>query len=162
VLSVTPRGFSTPTVHAGDILFAVEYELLDDRLTVNATTGRVSLPLGPGTVAGFYEQFLEAVAPLGIAPLKTTVEPEIPGAPTLDADREQRPYNGEVARRAWSAFASAAGALIAWQAPYRGYRPPVGIMWGGFRGRHVLGCASLAYQGVETGILWAQMKAGGG
>ncbi len=131
-LSVTPRGFSTPTLHAGAVLFVVDYELLDDRVTISATTGRVSLPLGPGTVAGFYEQFVEAVAPLGIAPLQTTVEPEIPDAPRLDADREQRPYDGEVARRVWSAFASSASALIAWQAPYRGHRPRVGIMWGGF------------------------------
>jgi hypothetical protein len=132
LLGVTPRGFSTPTLHAGAVLFVVDYELLDDRVTVSATTGRVSLPLGPGTVAGFYEQFVEAVAPLGIAPLQTTVEPEIADAPTLDADREQRPYDGEVARRVWSAFASSAAALIAWQAPYRGHRPRVGIMWGGF------------------------------
>jgi hypothetical protein len=132
VLAVTPRGFSTPTLRTGDLLFAVDYELLDDRVTVSATSGHVSLPLGPGSVADFYERFVEAVAPLGIPPLKTTVEPEIPDAPTLDEDREQRPYDGEVARRVWSAFASAAGALIEWQAPYRGHRPPVGIMWGGF------------------------------
>jgi hypothetical protein len=132
VLSVTPRGFSTPTLRTEDLLFAVDYELLDDRVIVSATSGRVSLPLAPGSVAGFYERFVEAVAPLGIPPLKTTVEPEIPDAPTLDADREERPYDGEVANRVWSAFASAAGALIKWQAPYRGHRPPVGIMWGGF------------------------------
>ena len=112
VLSVTPRGFSTPILRAGDLLFTVDFEPLDDRVTVSATSGRVSLPLGPGSVAGSYERFVEAVAPLGIPPLKTTVEPEIPDAPTLDADREERPYDGEVTRRVWSAFASAAGALI--------------------------------------------------
>jgi hypothetical protein len=132
VLSVTPRGFSTPTLDAGDVLFTVDYELLDDRVTVTASTGRVSLPLGPGTVADFYESFVEAVAPLGIPPLKTTVEPEIPNAPTLDNDREQRPYDSEAVRRVWSAFASAERALTVWQAAYRGHRPPVGIMWGGF------------------------------
>lgn len=132
VLPVTPRGFSTPTLRAGDVLFVVDYELLDDRVNVIATTGRISLSLGPGTVAGFFERFVDAVSPLGIGPLKTTIEPEIPNAPTLDADREERQYDGEIARRVWSAYAGAAGALIAWQAPYRGHRPPVGIMWGGF------------------------------
>ena len=132
VLAVTPRGFSTPTLEAGDVVFVVEYELLDERVTVKASTGCVSLPLGPGSVAGFYENFIEAVAPLGIPPLKTTVEPEIPDAATLDSDREQRPYDSETVWRVWSAFASAARTLTVWQAPYRGHRPPVGIMWGGF------------------------------
>jgi hypothetical protein len=132
VLSVTPRGLATRTLHAGDVLFTVAYELLDNRVVVSASTGRVSLPLGPGSVADFYERFLEAVKPLGIGPLRTTIEPEIPDAPTLDTDRAERPYDGEAARRVWSAFASAAGALETWQAPYRGHRPPVGVMWGAF------------------------------
>jgi len=132
VLSVSPRGFSTPTIHLGEVPFDVDYELLDDRVTINASTGRVSIPLGPGSVAGFYERFLEAVVPLGIAPLRTTVEPEIPDAPPIDEDREDRPYDPAVARRVWAAFASAAAAFVTWQAPYRGHRPPVGIMWGGF------------------------------
>jgi hypothetical protein len=132
MLSVTPRGFSTPTLHAGRVPFLVDYELLDDRVTVSAASGRVSLPLGPGTVAGFYERFVESVAQLGIAPLRTTVEPEIPDAPTLDTDWQQRPYDGQAARRLWSAFASAASVLTAWQAPYRGHRHRVGIMWGEF------------------------------
>src|SRR4051794_13780824 len=50
VLSVTPRGFSTPLLRAGEVSFAVDYELLDDRVTVTASSGRVSLPLEAGSV----------------------------------------------------------------------------------------------------------------
>jgi len=132
VLSVTPRGFATPLLHAGEVSFAVDYELLDDQVTVIASSGRVSLPLGPGSVAGFYSRFVEAVEPLGIPPLRTLGQPEIPGAPPLDEDVEERPYEGQVARQVWSALAHASDAFTDWQAPYRGYRPRVGIMWGGF------------------------------
>lgn len=132
VLSVTPRGFSTPTLYEGDVVFAVDYEVLDDRVTVRATTGTVSLPLASGTVAGFYMNFLEKVAPLGIEPLRTTFEPEISNAQPLNSDWEERPYDADIAHQVWSAFASASEALIAWQAPFRGHRPRVGIMWGGF------------------------------
>ncbi len=132
VLLVSPRGFATPTLRSGEVLFTVAYELLDDRVTVSASTGQVSLPLGPGSVAQFYERFLDSVAPLGIGPLRTSIEPEIADAPTLETDREERPFDAQVARRIWSALASAAGALTVWQAPFRGHRPPVGLMWGGF------------------------------
>jgi hypothetical protein len=45
VLSVTPRGFSTPTLDAGDVLFTVDYELLDDRVTGHGVNrGRLAAP----------------------------------------------------------------------------------------------------------------------
>jgi hypothetical protein len=132
VMPVTPRGFATPALWCGDVMFVIEYELLDDRVTVNASTGRASLPLAAGSVAGFFRNFVSAVAPLGIPAPRTTVASEIAGAPHLDLDEEARPCTPASARKIWSAFASAARALHAWQAPYRGPRLPVGIMWGGF------------------------------
>ena len=132
VLSVTPRGFCTPLLHAGDVSFAVDYELLDDQVTVTASSGRVSLPLEAGSVGGFYARFVEAVEPLGVPPLRTLSQPEIPDAPPLDEDVEERPYDHEVARDVWSALAHTHDAFTDWQAPYRGHRPRVGIMWGAF------------------------------
>jgi hypothetical protein len=132
VLSVTPRGFVTPLLRAGEVSFAVDYELLDDRVTVTASSGRVALPLEAGSVAGFYADFVEAVEPLGIPPLRTLGQPEIPGAPPLDEDSDERPYDTAAARAIWAALAHAHDAFTDWQAPFRGYRPRVGIMWGGF------------------------------
>jgi hypothetical protein len=132
VMTVTPRGFATPALWCGDVMFVVEYELLDERVTVNASTGRASIPLAAGSVAEFYRTFVAAVSPLGIPPPRTTVASEIAGASHLDLDEEARPCTVAAARKVWSAFASAARALHAWQAPYRGPRLPVGIMWGGF------------------------------
>lgn len=80
------------------------------------------LPLGPGTVAGFSEMCLRAVAPLGIGPLRTTRATEVPGAAPLDGDREERPDDLEQAQRVWAALARAGGAFGMWQAPYRGHR----------------------------------------
>jgi Family of unknown function (DUF5996) len=132
VLSVTPRGFATPLLRTGDVSFAVDYELLDDQVTVSASSGRVSLPLEAGSVAGFYARFVEAVEPLGIPPLRTLSQPEIPGAPPLDEDVEERPYDPGVARDVWSALAHVHDAFTDWQAPFNGHRPRVGIMWGAF------------------------------
>jgi len=55
-------------------------------------------------------------------------EPQTP----LDEDREQRPYDAGVAHQVWSAQSHAAAALTAYQAPFRGHRPRVGLWWGGF------------------------------
>jgi Family of unknown function (DUF5996) len=132
LMTITPRGFATPELRAGDVVFTVDYELLDDRVTITASTGRASLPLAPGSVADFYARFVEAAEPLGIGPLPTLGQPEIPDAPPLDEDREQRPYDPDVARRVWSAEASANRALVAYQAPFRAHRPRTGLWWGGF------------------------------
>lgn len=131
-MPITPRGFKTPILRAGDVHFDVHYEILDDRVTVTASSGRASLPLTPGSVAGFYERFVRAVEPLGIPPVGTLSQPEIAGAPPIDEDHEPRPYVPEAAHRAWGAQAHAAAALAVYQAPFRGHRPPVGLWWGGF------------------------------
>jgi len=98
-LVVTPRGFGTRTLRAGDVLFDVEYAVLDDRVDVTASTGRVTLPLAAGSVADFYARFVRAVAPLKIAAPRTTLESEIPGSFHLDTDSQPRPYDAAAARR---------------------------------------------------------------
>jgi Family of unknown function (DUF5996) len=132
VLDVTGRGFATPTVRRGDVVFKVDYDLLDAQMVIAANTGRRALPLTAGSVADFYTAFLSAATELGIPAPGSTIEPEIADAPHLDRDEQPREYDPVVARWIAAAYAGAADALVAWQAPYRGHRPRVGIMWGGF------------------------------
>lgn len=132
IMPVTPRGFATPTLEVGEVSFVVEYEVLDDRVTVTASTGRAQLPLEADSVAGFYERFVSAVEPLGIPALHALSQPEIPDAPPLDEDHEVRPYDAVAAHRVTAAQTHAAAALTAYQAPFRGHRPRVGLWWGGF------------------------------
>ena len=96
-LNITPRGFATPTVHAGDIAFLVDYDLLDHRVELVASTGRRTLHLGPGSVADFLDRFTEASAALRVPALSNLSEPELADAPTLDADVERRPYDPDAA-----------------------------------------------------------------
>jgi hypothetical protein len=131
-LAVTGRGFTTPTLRREDVIFRVDYDLVDGQVTIAANTGRAELLLRPGSVADFFSEFVSAAASVGLAEPGSTIEPEIADAPRFDADTEQRPYEADVARWAAGAFASASTALTAWQAVYRGHRPHVGIMWGGF------------------------------
>jgi hypothetical protein len=132
VMPVTPRGFGTGTLRSGDVSFVIEYQLLDGQVVITADTGRAAVPLGPGSVADFLQSFTDAVAPLGIPPLANLSQPEIPGAPPLDEDAEIRPFDRDVARKLAAALRHASRALDAYQAPFRGHRPRVGLMWGGF------------------------------
>jgi len=131
-LAVTGRGFTTPTVRRDEVIFRVDYDLVDGQVTIAANTGRVALPLDRGSVADFFAEFVAAAATVGLAAPGSTIEPEIADAPRFDADTEERPYDADVARWVAGAFASASTALTNWQAAYRGHRPSVGIMWGGF------------------------------
>ena len=132
VLDVTGRGYATPTLRHGGIVFRVEFDLLNGRATIAANTGTASLPLADGTVARFFEDFVTTAGSLGIPAPGSTIEPEIPDAPHFDADTEYRPYDPVVARWVAAALGTASIVFTAWQAPYRGHRPRVGIMWGGF------------------------------
>jgi Family of unknown function (DUF5996) len=131
-LLVTPRGIATRTLRSNDILFDIEFAILDSQVVVTASTGKATLPLAAGTVADFYRKFVDAAAALHIPAPRSTLETEIAGELHFDSDTVDRPYDAAMAYRMWTAFASVSSALSLWQSAYIGPRPPVGIMWGGF------------------------------
>ncbi|MCW2983759.1 MAG: hypothetical protein JWR63_1329 [Conexibacter sp.] len=132
VYNVTPRGLSTPTLRRAGVTFDVQYRLLDGDVIIQADTGTRTLRLTSGTVAGFYDEFVAAAAELGLPAPGSPLACEIPDASALDVDDEERPWDAAAARLAWAALDGVAGALETWQASYRGHRPRVGVMWGGF------------------------------
>jgi hypothetical protein len=132
VLSVTPRGLSTPTLRRDGVTFVVHHRLLDDDVVIEADTGVRRLALSSGAVADFFSAFVAAAAELGLPAPGSTITAEIDGAPALDVDRAVRTWDPSAARLIWAAFNAVAGALERWQASYRGHRPRVGVMWGGF------------------------------
>lgn len=133
VLDVTPRGLRTPTLRQPGASFSVHYRLLDADVVIEADTGVRTLSLPGGTIAEFYEAFCEAAGELGIRPPGSSLLCEIPDAAAkFDEDREHRDWDENAARLVWRALDLVARGLEAWQAPYLGHRPRVGVMWGGF------------------------------
>lgn len=132
VLDVTPRGLRTTTFHQDGRTFDVHYRLLDHDVVIASDTGRRSLDLRGRSVSDFYAEFVDAARELALPPPGSAVACEIPGARRLDLDTEDRPWDSDAARVIWAALNSAAGALQKWQAPFRGYRPRTGVMWGAF------------------------------
>jgi hypothetical protein len=133
VLDVTPRGLRTPTFRQQEVTFAVHYRLLDADVVIEADTGSRTLELSGGSIAAFYAAFCQAAGELGIRPPGSALLCEIPGAePSFGVDHQERHWDAEAARLIWQALDLAAAGLEAWQAPYLGHRPRVGVMWGGF------------------------------
>ena len=132
VLDVTARGLRTPVLHQGGRVFDVHYRLLDHDVVVETDTGRASIDLGGRSVAEFVAEFLDVAGQLGLPAPKTLRACEIPGAGELSEDVERRPWDRQAAAAIWSALAVTSAALRTWEAPYRGHRPRVGVMWGGF------------------------------
>jgi len=92
-----------------------------------------ALKLREGTVANFYQEFLDVAADLGLPKPGSALACEIPGETRLDLDVKTRQWDEDAARSIWSALSVASRALKKWQAPFRGHRPRVGVMWGGVR-----------------------------
>ena len=132
VYGITPRGMATPTLRRNGVTFDVHYRLLDGDVIIESSHGTRTLDLTQRTVAAFYTEFVSGAAELDIPAPGTPVACEIPGATALDADEEERPWDAQAAQQVWAVLDSVAGALEAWQASYRGHRPRVGVMWGGF------------------------------
>lgn len=133
VLDVTARGLRTPTIRESEVTFSVHYRLLDGDVVIEADTGCRTLPLADRSVASFYRTFCDTAAELGISPPRTALICEIPGsARTFQDDRTEHTWNPHAARRMWKAWNLASRGLEAWQAPFLGNHPRVGVMWGGF------------------------------
>ncbi|MFG2436307.1 DUF5996 family protein [Streptomyces sp. NPDC048508] len=133
VLEVSPRGLRTPTFRRKGATFTVHYRLLDGDVLIETDRGSRTLSLARTSVADFFTAFCEAASELAIPHPGTTQICEIPAAPSTFADdRDERVWNAHSARLMWEAFDLAAAGLEAWQAPFLGHRPRVGVMWGGF------------------------------
>jgi hypothetical protein len=144
VYAITPRGLATRTLRRDGVSFVVHYRLLDGDVILEASTGFRTLPFRTQSVADFYADFVSVAGELGVPAPGSPIACEIPGAAALDADNVERPWDPAAARLVWTVLNSAAGALEEWQASYRGYRPRVGVMWGGFD------LSATRYRGVAT------------
>ncbi|MFD8806896.1 DUF5996 family protein [Streptomyces sp. NPDC059597] len=178
VLTVTPRGLTTPVYRRDGVTFTVHYRLLDGDVVIETDDGTRTLSLSRTSVADFYAHFCDAAAQLGIPAPHSSLICEIPGAPhAFEDDRAERVWSAHPARHMWEAFNLAADGLEAWQAPYLGHRPRVGLMWGGFdlsatrfraqptspppQGPPFMRNAQL-YEYVSVGFSFDNTKSGGG
>lgn len=132
-LYVTPRGLTTSLVPHGDRLFGMEFDFLEQRLTIQTVDGaRRVLPLVPKSVAAFYRDVLSALEELDL-PVEIHTHPsEIAGAIPFPEDEKHRSYDPEYAQRFWRTLATSHRVLQKFRSTFVGKASPVHFFWGSF------------------------------
>ena len=130
-LRVSARGLQTPLIPAGAISVQLEFDFLDHALVVRCTDGgERRVPLGPGTVAGFYAEAMDALAVLG-APTRIFARPnELADATPFAEDHERRAYDPAAAQDFWRALVQIERVFARFRTRFIGKNSPIHFFWG--------------------------------
>jgi hypothetical protein len=132
-LYVSARGLTTSLMHAPTRSLEIEFDFLDNVLSLRATDGESrTIALEPRSVASFYEATMTALGELGvhvnILPRPVEVVRAIPFA----EDTEHHAYDPDAIQRFWLALVEADRVLRQFRAGFIGKASPVHFFWGGF------------------------------
>ncbi|HEY7068428.1 MAG TPA: DUF5996 family protein [Chloroflexota bacterium] len=132
-LYVTARGLTTSPIPHGDRTFEIEFDFVDHQLRVPTSDGASwALPLGPRSVADFYQEVMATLAALDLPVRIWPVPAEMPGAARLDQDTEHAAYDPEYAHRHWRVLVQTDRVLKIFRGRFIGKVSPVHFFWGGF------------------------------
>jgi hypothetical protein len=130
-LRVSARGLATPLIPAGALSLQLEFDFMDHALVVRCTDGgERRLALGPGTVAGFYAEVMDALAGLGAATRIVARPNEVPEATPFAEDLERRAYEPAVARDFWRALVQIERVFTRFRSRFVGKNSPIHFFWG--------------------------------
>lgn len=130
---VTARGLSTSIVPDGPGGIDVEFDLIDHRLILSASDGRVTqLPMASGTVASFHQAFRDAIVLVGGTPDFDGHPNEIPNLVSFANDHVIRPYDRDSVRRYHEALVLVDRVFKKFRTAYLGKVSPVHLFWGSF------------------------------
>jgi Family of unknown function (DUF5996) len=131
--TVTARGFTTGTIPFGRRVFQVDFDFLDHRLDIHVSDGSSrSLPLGPRSVADFYQALMAALEELGIRVRITTNPVEVENTIPFDQDQVHASYDPDYVTRCWRILLQVDRLLQAHRTPFVGKSSPVLFWWGSF------------------------------
>jgi hypothetical protein len=143
-LHVTPRGLASPPAAGLDCSFDVELDLIDHRLVVRTSDGRLaSLALEARPVRAFYEEYTALLEGLGLPAHVWTRPVEVADPIPFDVDELHRHYDPLWAHRFWQVLRRCDASLRDLAADFTGKQSPVHLFWGSldlaatrFSGRH--------------------------
>jgi hypothetical protein len=131
-LYVDARGLNTslvPDAAGVEIAFNLRQHVLSGK----SADGRTAeFPLGPMSVAEFYDRFLETLAWLGATPKFNGRPNEVPDPIPFREDQATRPYDAEAVERFHHALVAISRVLYRFRTGYLGKVSPVHLFWGSF------------------------------
>ena len=130
---VTSRGLTTGPMSSGGLIFEVDVDLVAHNVVIATATGETrQVALAARPVAAFYEEFLAALAALGIRAKFHAVPDEVPDPIPFAEDTVHSTYEPEWANRFFSVLAQADLVLKEHRARFLGRMSPVHFFWGSF------------------------------
>lgn len=132
-LYLCARGLTTSPIPCGLGTFEVNFDFIDHKLDiVSSWAPAVTVRLFTRSVAGFYREFMQDLAGLGIQVKIWPMPQEVPNPIRFDRDVTHARYDPIYANRFWRVLASVDMALKEFRSQFLGKVSPVHFFWGSF------------------------------
>src|SRR5271155_2595165 len=132
-LYVTARGLSTAAMPVPDGVLEIEFDFAAHELLFRMSSGaRLSVPLRPQSVAGFYREYQDCLAQLGVSVQINPVPVEIKDPIPFAQDTVHAAYDGEYVQRFWRILMSTDALFQRFSSDFLGKVSPVHFFWGSF------------------------------
>jgi hypothetical protein len=132
-LQVTIRGLSTQLLRCGDWMFAIEFDFIAHRLTVQRSDGEQRvLDLHPRSVADFYRELMAALDALQLPVRIRTMPAELPPGMAIrfEEDVVHHAYDREYVNRFWRILLAVSRQLTDARRSFVGKASPAHFFWG--------------------------------
>ncbi|MGB2714494.1 MAG: DUF5996 family protein [Vicinamibacterales bacterium] len=130
-LYVTSRGLTTSTIPHGNREFQIDLDLIDHRLMIECSDGRIGgFALAPQTVAAFYTHLMDELVRLTL-PVRIFAQPnELPEVIPFAEDHVHRSYDSDAVTRFWKMLVQVDRVMKEFRARFIGKCSPVHLFWG--------------------------------
>lgn len=132
-LYVSCRGLTTSPIPYGGESFQIDFDFIHHTLILQTSRGEIeTVPLGPRSVADFYQDLMSRLRGLGIETRIWTMPVEIPDAVPFEQDHAHASYDAEYVNRFWRILLQVDRMLTRFRAQFLGKVSPVHFFWGSF------------------------------
>jgi Family of unknown function (DUF5996) len=132
-LYVSSRGLTTSSMPYEKELLELEFDFNEHKLHVRLSDGqRQSIPLGPRSVADFYNELMSALQTMGVNITIFTKPQEVPDPIPFEQDTTHASYDPDHAHRFWRILASIQPIFEEFRGHFVGKSSPVNFYWGSF------------------------------
>ena len=130
---LTARGMTTSAMPYDSGTIEAQFDFIDHKLIVETSNGRsVAIALAPQSVAGFHQQFMAALAELGVTVKIWTMPCELPNPIRFEDDQIHASYDREAVHQFWRILTWVDQVLKEFRAGFIGKVSPVHFFWGSF------------------------------
>ncbi len=133
-LAVTARGLETPLLPSPTGgAFQISFDFIDHNLVIVTSEGKKkALALMPRAVADFYQDFMAALAALGIQVKINTKPSEVEHPIPFEQDTTHCSYDPEYVNRCWRILVQVTKVFQQYRSHFRGKSSPINFFWGSF------------------------------